>query len=140
MTTTTEKYRPIAKLGAGGMASVELAVMNGTGGINKLLVVKKLLAHLAPDPSYVAMFVNEARVAARLSHPNIVSTYEVGSDGEVPFIVMEYLEGQALSTLFRRLGRPNVSLPHQLHVLRGILAGLDYAHKLVDFDGSPLGL
>ena len=90
MPTTMEKYRPIAKIGSGGMASVELAVLNGSAGLNKLVVVKKLLSHLAKDPSYVAMFVNEARVTARLSHPNVVSTFEVGNDGDVPFIVMEF--------------------------------------------------
>jgi len=122
------------------MASVELAVLNGSAGLNKLVVVKKLLSHLAKDPSYVAMFVNEARVTARLSHPNVVSTFEVGNDGDVPFIVMEYLEGQALSSIFRRIGRPQVPLPLQLQVLRGLLSGLEYTHNLVDFDGHPLGV
>ena len=140
MNSTAEKYRPLAKLGHGGMASVLLTVMSGPADIHKLLVVKKLLPQLAKDAEFVAMFMNEARVAARLNHPNVLSTYEVGTSDEGPFIVMEYLEGQSLSAVLRRVGRGAMPLSHHVNVLRRLLAGLEYAHNLVDFDGRPLAL
>ena len=76
------KYRVLAKLGQGGMARVLLTMSQGPRGFNKLLVVKELREELANDPDFVAMFMDEARIAARLNHPNIVQTYEVGEDGE----------------------------------------------------------
>lgn len=84
------------------------------------------------------MFEQEARIAARLNHANVVQTYEVGRTGDLPFIAMEFLEGQALSTVLRRTGR---KLPLALHAraLADALAGLHYAHELTDFDGSPMG-
>ncbi|MEM9693403.1 MAG: protein kinase [Myxococcota bacterium] len=92
------KYRLIAEIGRGGMASVYLAVSRGPGGFNKLVVIKapKLDAH--QDGEIVTMFLDEARLAARLNHPNVVQTYEVGVEEDRPFIAMEYLEGQALWT------------------------------------------
>src|SRR5450432_195610 len=88
------KYRRIAELGHGGMATVYLCVTQGPAGFNKLHVLKCLRADLAADSDARKMFLEEARISARLSHPNIVLTYEVGDDGEQPFITMEYVEGQ----------------------------------------------
>src|ERR1051326_683176 len=90
------KYRPIATLGQGGMATVLLTVMQSAPGVNKLLVVKVLKPELVSDSEFVTMFVDEARLAARLNHPNVVQTYEIGDSPTGPFLVMEYLEGQAL--------------------------------------------
>lgn len=132
------KYRVLAKLGQGGMARVLLTMSQGMAGFNKLLVVKELREELAHDPEFLAMFMDEARIAARLNHPNIVQTYEVGSDGERYFIAMEYLEGQPLNAVFRRLGRKNIPLELHLRMLADVLSGLEHAHKLTDFDGSPL--
>src|SRR3954468_6767784 len=87
------KYRLIAKLGQGGAASVYLAMASGPAGVNKLLVVKVLNSELAVDPDNVRMFLDEARLCTRLSHPNIVQMMEVGKDGSFYFAVMEYLEG-----------------------------------------------
>src|SRR5580658_9519260 len=75
------KYHLIAELARGGMGNVYLAITQGPGGFNKLLVVKELRPEFAEDETYVAMFLEEARLAARLTHPNIVQTNEVGSDG-----------------------------------------------------------
>ncbi len=90
------KYRLISELGRGGMASVYLAVARGIGGVNKLVVLKAVLPELASEPSSLAMFMDEARLAAQLNHPNVVQTYEVGTEGDRHVIVMEYLEGQTL--------------------------------------------
>ncbi len=121
------------------MADVYLAVTQGPGGFHKLLVVKLLRRALVKEPDFLAMFMDEARLAARLSHPNIVQTYEVGQDGGVYFIAMEYLDGQPLHhvlTRFSNMGGLPV-LAH-LRVLAELLNGLHHAHELRDYDGSLL--
>src|SRR5690349_11507933 len=107
---TIGKYRVIGKLGQGGMARVLLTVVAGAHGVTKLLVLKELREDLTNDVDFVQMFLNEARLAARLNHPNVVQTYEVGQEGERYFIAMEYLEGQPLHAVLRRVGRPSVPL------------------------------
>ena len=96
------KYRVLVELGQGGTAIVYLAVARGPSGFNKLVVLKALKKNLANDPEFRNMFLNEARLAARLNHPNIVQTNEVADDEGVPVIVMEYLEGQPLSNILVR--------------------------------------
>ena len=135
----TGKFRDIVELGKGGMGDVFLTVASGPNGFNKLLVVKRLRASLAIDPDFLLMFLNEARLAARLNHPNIVHTYEVGSDDSGHYIAMEYLQGQSLNRLIRRAGSA-LSLQMQLRVLADVLAGLHYAHELTDYDGTPLAI
>src|SRR5262245_13462009 len=89
------RYRLIAEIGRGGMAEVYLAVAQGPGGFNKLVVIKKALRDLALRPEFLAMFMDEARLAARMNHPNVVQTYEFGEEEGRQFIAMEYLDGQA---------------------------------------------
>src|SRR5579871_2414554 len=100
---TLGKYRLIAELGHGGMAEVYLAVVRGPAGFNKLMVIKQIRPQLAEDPEFLGMFLDEARLAARLSHPNVVQTIEVGQEGDRYFIAMEYLEGQPLNRVLHRL-------------------------------------
>src|SRR6185295_2180862 len=103
------KYRLIAELGHGGMAEVFLAVARGPAGFNKLVVVKQIRPQLAEDPEFLGMFLDEARLAARLSHSNVVQTNEVGQEGDRYFIAMEYLEGQPLNRVLHRLGRTSTA-------------------------------
>ncbi|MFO0761189.1 MAG: protein kinase [Byssovorax sp.] len=135
------KYRLIAELGHGGMAEVFLAVVRGPAGFNKLVVIKQIRPQLAEDPEFLGMFLDEARLAARLSHPNVVQTNEVGQEGERYFIAMEYLEGQPLNRVLHRLSRAG-GLPLALHlrVISEVLSGLHHAHELTDYDGTPLGV
>ena len=135
------KYRPIAELGRGGMALVYLAASQGPRGFVKLVVVKELKEELAGDMDFTGMFVDEARIAARLNHPNIVQTYEVAEDEDRFFLVMEYLEGQAFSAVRTRLSKlGSLTRDHQVRVLSDMLDGLHYAHELTDYDGKPLSL
>src|ERR1700728_2218417 len=97
------KYHLVAELARGGMGIVHLAAAQGPGGFNKLLVVKELKPELSGEEGYVAMFLDEARLAARLTHPNIVQTIEVGSEGTRHFMVMEFLDGRSLHRIGRRL-------------------------------------
>ena len=137
----TGKFRDVVELGKGGMGDVFLTVASGPVGFNKLLVVKRLRESLESDPDFLQMFLNEARLAARLNHPNIVHTYEVGFDGSRHYIAMEYLQGQSLNRIIRRAGANGaLSLEMQLCVLADALAGLHYAHELTDYDGTPLAI
>jgi serine/threonine-protein kinase len=133
------KYRLIAEIGRGGMADVYLAVVQGPAGFNKLVVIKKTRTELALDPEFLAMFLDEARLAARLNHPNVVQTHEVGQDGERYFIAMEYLDGQPLNRIRARAGA-SFGVTMQVRVIVDTLAGLHHAHELCDFDGTPLGV
>src|SRR5580700_7981280 len=114
--TAAGKYKPIAELGRGGMATVFLAVAQGPAGFNKLQVIKRLRPSLAADPEFLNMFVEEARLAARITHPNVVQTNEVGFDGQYYFIAMEYLDGQTLEAIGRKEGDTAMPLPMRLHV------------------------
>jgi len=124
------------------MGIVHLAATHGLGGFNKLLVVKELRPELAGDELYVRMFLDEARLAARLTHKNIVQTIEVGSDNARHYMVMEYLEGRSLHRIVRRFQQRRSGLPVGAHlrVIAEALLGLQYAHELRDFDGEPLGI
>jgi serine/threonine protein kinase len=136
------KYRLIAELARGGMGIVHLAVVQGLAGFTKLLVVKELRSEFLDDDAFVSMFFDEARVAARLNHPNIVQTIEVGSEGRRHFIAMEYLEGQSLQRVIRRARQQKepLALGVHLRILVEVLSALDYAHSLAALDGTPLGL
>jgi serine/threonine-protein kinase len=139
---TYGKYRLLAKLGQGGTAQVYLAVLPGPSGFNKLAVLKILRPELSGHAEYRRMFLNEARLAARLNHANVVQTHEVFEIDRNPIIVMEYLEGVPLSTLWnvaRQRGQP-LPLGMHLRILCEVLSGLHYSHELHDYDGTPLGL
>ncbi|MGD0528799.1 MAG: serine/threonine-protein kinase, partial [Polyangiaceae bacterium] len=140
--TDIGRYRLIAELARGGMGIVFLALVRGPGGFNKLFCVKVLRGQMAEDQKLVSMFLEEARLAAKLNHPNVVQTIEVGSDGGQHFIAMEYLEGQSLHSIQTRARRKDMSFPlaYHLHVLVQLLEGLQYAHSATDFDGTPLRL
>ncbi len=127
------------------MGIVYLAISSGLAGFSKLFVIKELKPELVEDQSLLDMFLEEARLAARLNHPNIVPTYEVGIDGNRPFIVMDYLEGQTLARLINKT-RPKegeesaFTLDMHLTIISEALEGLHYAHNREDFDGSTLSI
>ncbi len=135
------RYRLIAELAHGGMGDVFLGVARGPAGFNKLMVIKQLRPALSDDEQFLAMFLEEARLAARLNHPNVVQTVEVGNEGKRYFLAMEYLEGQSLQRMRQRIGkdRPFPLGPH-IRILIETLNGLHYAHELVDIDNNPLGV
>ncbi|HLK38020.1 MAG TPA: serine/threonine-protein kinase [Polyangiaceae bacterium] len=135
------KYNLIAELARGGMGNVYLAALSGPAGFSKLLVVKELKPELCFEPEYVAMFLEEARLAARLTHPNIVQLYDVGLEGGRYFIAMEYLDGRSLARVLRCFAREG-SFPVGAHlrILGDCLMGLHYAHELRGFDGEDLGI
>ena len=136
------KYQLLAVLGRGGMAEVFLALSRGAMGFDKLAVIKRLRPGLADDESFRTMFLDEARLAARLNHPNVVHTYEVGEHEGVYYIAMEYLEGQPLNKIAheaQKRGQPLMPVV-AARIISDALLGLHHAHTLKDFDGKPLGI
>jgi serine/threonine-protein kinase len=125
----------------GVCTQVYLALLEGDLGFNKLLVLKKIRPELAEDPEMLAMFLDEARLSARLHHPNVVETHEVAQEDGHTFMAMEYLEGQSLHRILHRLRREG-GLPPAIHlrILADVLAGLQHAHQLADWDETPLGV
>jgi len=134
------KYKLIASLGHGGMADVYLAVVAGPAGVNKLQVVKRLRREYAEDREHAQMFLDEARLAARLNHPNVVQTFEVCEEEGEYFMAMEYLEGAPLNRLLHRARTNPPPSGVLLKILTDVLAGLHYAHELRDYDGKPLNI
>lgn len=134
-----KKYRVLAQLGEGGTARVWLAMARGPSGFNKLVVLKSVRGELFDNASVVEMFLEEARLAARLSHPHIVQTNEVFEQSQHPVIVMEYLDGLPFSAVLERQREGNaLALAMLLRILSDALSGLHAAHELVDYDGTPL--
>ncbi|MGO9832881.1 MAG: serine/threonine-protein kinase [Polyangiaceae bacterium] len=129
-------------IGKGGMAEIYLARQKTELGAARRCVVKQILPELANHSSFGDMLVHEAKLAARLSHANVVQVFDLGRADNRLFIAMEYVEGFDLNDLLRRCARANVPLPVELavHVVREALKGLDYAHRRTDDEGKPLGI
>jgi eukaryotic-like serine/threonine-protein kinase len=136
------RYQLIKKLAAGGMAQVWLARQPGIEGFEKLLVIKQVLPHLADDDSFISMFLDEARLAARLNHPNVVQVFDLGQEDESLYIAMEYIHGEDLRRLDResRRRRTPIPIPLVCRIIADAAAGLHYAHTLKTPDGKPLGI
>src|SRR5690242_4657129 len=135
------KYTLVAKLATGGMAEIFLARLHGDGGFEKLVCIKRILPQLARDPQFVAMFLDEARVVARISHPNVCQVFELGELAGQYYIAMEYLEGVPLARFRRR--EPGFAPPSpRLVAGAGAQAceGLHHAHQLKGKDGELLGV
>ena len=132
VSVSRRRYRPLMELGRGGMARVYLAESLASG-VRKLVVLKILNSDLASETEMRAAFQREAELSARMNHPNVVQVYEVVEFSGIPVMVMEYVDGIALSRL-----QQNVRLPLRLHLyaLIQVLAGLSHFHHLKDFDGN----
>jgi eukaryotic-like serine/threonine-protein kinase len=137
---TIGRYQLIGEIARGGMGIVYVAAAQGPAGFSKLAALKELKPDLVQDTDFLTMFLDEARLAARLSHPNIVQTNDVDESNGRHFIAMEYLDGRSFYRVLQRF-QPRGGFPQRmsLSVLRDVLAALDYAHELKDFDGAPLG-
>ncbi|GAB5549292.1 MAG: hypothetical protein SangKO_090520 [Sandaracinaceae bacterium] len=133
-------YTIVGELATGGMAELFLARRVGPEGFARSVVVKRILPHLAKSDEFVRMFLDEARIAAGIRHPNVVSVEELGRDGDSLFMVMEYLSGESLHALIAELARRNRHLDPALaaHVVAEACAGLHAAHEMTDDSGRPL--
>lgn len=133
---TIDRYVVLAELAHGGMAAV-YAVGRSTGHFDKLLAMKVMLPHLVGEKQFVDMFVDEARIAAHVQHPNVVQVFDVGQHKDTPFMVMEYLRGQSLSAVRRRV---QLTAGESLEILARAAEGLHAAHETRDRTGAPLGV
>jgi serine/threonine-protein kinase len=137
--TQLNRFRVIDTLAQGGMANVLLAVIPGPARFHKLVVVKTIRSDIgARGNEFGQMFLDEARLSARLNHQNVVQTYEVGEHEGTYFIAMEYLEGQTLRHVQRRLTLSKLPLEARLRILIDTAHGLHHAHELADYAGNPL--
>jgi serine/threonine-protein kinase len=136
------RYELLGEIASGGMATVFLGRAVGARGFSRLVAIKRMHPHLERDEEFVTSFLEEARLAARIRHPNVVATLDV-EDGDAPYLVMEYVEGDRLSGLIKEhvsRAREGLPLPIALRIAIDALEGLHAAHDLRDDDGAPLDL
>lgn len=135
-------FEIIRHLARGGMADVFLARVEGLEGFEKLCVLKRMLPELSTSDEHVRMFLDEARIAGALHHANIVQVYDVGIANGKYFLAMEYLPGQDLSKINKRLAGLAEQMPVEqvVHIVAAICAGLHHAHESKDPHGNPLGI
>jgi serine/threonine-protein kinase len=136
------RYAVVAPLGKGGMASVLLGRSAGPAGFSKSVALKVLHANYAADSELLAQFIEEAKIAALIRHSNVVSVHEVGEEDGVVFLVMDYVDGGSLASLYRAARERGVGLPQSVffRILCDALAGLHAAHELRDETGAALGV
>ncbi|MCA9599422.1 MAG: serine/threonine protein kinase [Myxococcales bacterium] len=136
------RYEIVGLLATGGMAEILLGRLVGPSGFERPVVVKRILPHLARVSTFVDMFVDEARIVAGIRHPNVVAVQELAHEGDELFLVMEYLEGESLGGVARRLVTHKETLDRALSafVIAEACAGLHAAHELKDEDGMPRDL
>ncbi len=135
------KYTLLRRLALGGMAELFLALQKSVAGFEKLIVVKRVLPGLAQDKAFVEMLLQEARIAATLTHPNIAQVYDVGYVEGDYFIAMEHVHGEDLRSIVRQMKKKqerSFPLEHALSIVLGCCKGLAYAHEKRDLDGNPL--
>lgn len=130
------------RIGVGGAASVHLARLDGPHGFERLLAIKIVHEHLLEDKDFIAMFLDEANLTVRLSHPNIIHTYELGRQGDVLFLAMEYLRGKPLSLAYQRAFERGAPIEYDLVAWLGARCAdaLHYAHGLKDEQGRSLNV
>ncbi|MEA2750949.1 MAG: eukaryotic-like serine/threonine-protein kinase, partial [Myxococcales bacterium] len=136
------RYTILGSIAKGGMATVYLGRVTGSAGFSRLVAIKRLHPELAAEREFVAMLVDEARLASQIRHTNVADTLDlVVADGAFS-LVLEYVEGDSLSALLRRVKKSEekVPLPIAISILYGVLRGLDSAHDARNDDGGPLGI
>ena len=142
MAITYGRYETIGTIASGGMATVYLGRAVGEGGFERLVAIKVMHPHIASDPNFQAMFLDEARLAARIRHQNVVGVIDVQKAPEGMFLVMDYVDGRGLHELRRLFRKMRSTLPLgiALRIFIDALSGLHAAHELTDADGASLNL
>ncbi|MBK7857545.1 MAG: serine/threonine protein kinase [Archangiaceae bacterium] len=142
MPETYGNYELLERLATGGMAEIFRARQLGMEGFEKELVIKRILPHLAREPQFIKMFLDEARIAARLNHPNISQIFNLGAQGGTYFIAMEYVDGFDLREIWRLCEARGEPMPvqHAVRIVAEAAAALQHAHLKVNKAGKPLGI
>src|SRR5678809_1574046 len=125
------RYRLIEEIATGGMAEIHLGSFTGSEGIEKLVAIKRIKPDHARDAEYVRMFLNEARIAATLHHPNLFETYDSGCESGTYFLAMEYLRGQDTRRIIQALALAGREMPLDvaIAIVHGVATGLHYLHE-----------
>lgn len=136
------KYTLIDRIAVGGMAEIFLARQAGLEGFEKTIVIKRIRPHLSKQPNFVKMFLNEAKLAAQLNHPNIVQIYDLGRIGESYFIAMEYIFGRDMRRIIPKADALGIPFPmvYALKIASSVCEGLYYAHARTDLYGNALNI
>jgi eukaryotic-like serine/threonine-protein kinase len=138
------RYEFLERVAAGGMAEVFRAKMKGAAGFERTIAVKRILPGYSQDRDFVAMFIDEAKIACELSHGNIVQIYDLGEVDGRYFIAMEYIDGKDVRHLMEAVGEASKpgKLPPEIaaFIIAEACAGLDYAHRKLDPSGKPMGI
>lgn len=136
------KYRLLSLLATGGMGEVFLARQEGPAGFSKTVVIKRILRHLADDQGFIDMFLNEARLAAQLQHPNIAQIFGLEHESDTWFIAMEHVHGRSCRACLNEARKKNLKFPPRIaaRICAQALSGLQFAHRLTDEGGRPLGI
>jgi serine/threonine protein kinase len=136
------RYALFGEIAAGGMATVHFGRLVGPVGFSRTVAIKRLHAQYAKDPEFVAMFLDEARLASRIQHPNVVTTLDVVNMPSEVFLVMEYLQGESLSRLIRNARKLGENVPpgHAVSIIAGMLHGLHAAHEAKSERREPLNI
>lgn len=135
-----QRYRVVDRLEAGGMAEVFRGEALSVQGFKKQVAIKRVLPHLAQNKSFISMFLDEARLGARLNHANIVTVFDIGAADNTYFIVMEYVDGCNLKAIiehFRQMGR-RIPVKEAVYICMETCRGLSYAHEITDEENNPL--
>jgi serine/threonine-protein kinase len=142
MTQQFGKYLLLKRLAIGGMAEIWLAKQLGVQGFEKLVVVKRILDQFVSEREFVTMFLDEARLAASLNHPNVVQIYDLGQEGSSFYIAMEFIAGHDLLAVLRKCKTAQGMLPPPIaaRLVAGACDGLHYAHTRKDHSGQPLNI
>jgi serine/threonine protein kinase len=140
--TKLGKYRVLHRIAFGGMAEIYLARASGIQGFEKYIVLKRILPQFAENHQLIRMFLQEARLAAILDHANIAQVHDIGEEGGVFFFTMEYLHGEDVRIIAKKLGARGELIPlqHALHIVIDAAAGVHFAHEKKGSDGAPLGI
>jgi eukaryotic-like serine/threonine-protein kinase len=137
------KYTLLRKIATGGMAELFLAIQKSVAGFEKLIVIKRILPSMNHDKAFIEMLLHEARIAATLSHANIVQIFDVGQVEGTYYIAMEHVHGEDLRSIVRQMRKKAVSefpLEHTVAIMLAVCGGLAYAHEKRDLDGSSLNI
>lgn len=137
-----KRYEKIAEIATGGMATVYFGHLRTAGGVEQRVAIKEMLPHLAKSSEFVRMFFDEARLASRIHHPNVVSTLDMTESDGSHALILDFVEGPSLQQIMKYLAERGGTMPLDitLRIFLDILAGLHAAHELLDEDGKPLNL
>lgn len=140
--SSQQRYRVIEKLESGGMAEVFRAESEGLQGFRKQVAIKRVLPHLSEKKKFIAMFLDEARISAQLTHSNCVQVFDIGVGDNAYFIVMEYVDGANLKAIAESLKKQgkDFPVPAAAFIAQEICKGLSYAHELTDQNGAHMGI